>query len=141
MFEEVKEGSPVWEAAQTVRESLRKDVEPMVQTWEDLYKLIRDNASAAQTDPVIFIAMGAIALSTALVMALRDMPEEGDCKVILAKTFDYMVFRPDIIGIDFLVTSVATAKLSELVKVSETLLKHAQVAEDSEPPKTGRVLH
>lgn len=104
-----------------------------VDTWEGLYSYLIDQCKTyTEGNKSPLTADASIALLIGFVCALRDLPESGDCKEIIAKTIEYAIGRPDIVGVGIVDTVEATSSLVGLTKVLDALLQAVDAAEEGE---------
>ena len=63
-------------------EILRKDVLPLVNSWGDLFSILDAKMARVREDGSPIIVFDTLFYLYAFVVAMRDLPEEGDARVI-----------------------------------------------------------
>lgn len=110
MTEELKAitpGHPEYESRVEALKEIDKEISEKMQSWDDLYKFLLDRSAAFAASPSQPFAYEAVSFLQAFVLALRELPEEGDVVVIAKKMNEIIVLRPDLTNIDACVGEVA----------------------------------
>lgn len=103
MTEETKAitpGHPEYESRMAALREVNKEIAEKMESWSDLYEFLLDRSTAFTSDPSRPAAFEAVSFLQAFVLALRELPEEGDVVVIAKKMNELIILRPDLTNID-----------------------------------------
>lgn len=78
--------------------------------WGDLYARLKASARGFTTQPCPETAASAVAVLISFVLALEELPEEGDAVVVAQKLNEILLTRPDLTGVTFYTKPEATKK-------------------------------
>ena len=115
--------------------------------WGDLYARLKASARGFTTQPCPETAASAVAVLISFVLALEELPEEGDAVVIAQRLNEIMLTRPDLTGVTFYTKPEATKKeLDALAKaIREEALDMSRIddaVQDADETATpGKYLH
>lgn len=112
--------------------------------WGDLYARLRGISAAFVDEPSPIGALVTVATLTAFVIALEELPEEGDVVAIARRLNEILCCRPEEIGIAFMAeavddgqgvtTATTTATSAQTIPADVALA----ILEEFEPPASGR---
>lgn len=142
-LKEITENHPNYADYKQARETLRTEVEPQLDTWENMYAYLDNTAIDCHKALDPFNARATLSLYRAFTHTMRELPEEGDCTVIAARTMDVYIYRPDITLFDAiehirnltnsLTTGILATALEALAAIAGN--KAGDDAEPEEPPE------
>lgn len=115
MTEETKAitpGHPEYESRMVALAEVNKEIAEKMESWNDLYAFLLDRCNAFTDEPSRPCAFEAVSFLQAFVLALRELPEEGDVVVIAKKMNELIILRPDLTNIDACVGEVAQKRRS-----------------------------
>lgn len=112
-------------------------------SWEGLYTRLKEVSSAYTNYQCVQTASYAIATLLSFVLALEELPEEGDVVVIARRLNEILVTRPDLTGVTLHVGSVSTKEgLEQVISAikAEALAAYDEATATEEAGPT-RILH
>lgn len=93
------ENDPTVKARLKYLEELNRRTVDNISCWQDFYDQVKLMSHTYSSDPTRNLANYTIAVLSSFVIALEQLPEEGDIKVIVARLNEILVMQPDITGI------------------------------------------
>jgi len=121
--EQGKEYEAMYEAA--------KEITKEVNTWDGLYAFFARECAGYISNRSQLAAERTIALLLAFTIALRELPEEGDCVAILHKTLEIAIFRPDLTGIDMVGSKAEAEHIVRAILGAALLQTIAETVEEA----------
>ena len=112
--------------------------------WSDLYARLRGISEAFLAEPSPVGAVATVATLTAFVIALEELPEEGDVVAIARRLNEILCCRPEEIGVAFIAEEIDQPAGAENVTTAsgatQTIPSDIALAilEAFEPPASGR---
>lgn len=110
---------PDFADVKTVLAEMDAEAEQNIKSWEDLYTSLQSIAEDFYEEPAKPVAERSITLLLSFVLALRELPDEGDALNIAKKMHEIFLTRPDLTGVTVFVGSKAKAMAA--LQVAATL--------------------
>lgn len=90
-----------------------------ISTWAEMYDAFKKQINAHFMHPSEYSAEFTLALMLSFILALEELPDEGDVKVILTRTNEILITEPSRTGIELIVDRAAF----DLMQVVENTYK------------------
>lgn len=114
-----------------VLKDLNAETADTLTCWGDLYLRLRKAAELFTSNPSPGSAAGAVATLISFVLALEELPEEGDVVVIARRMNEILLTAPERTGVKFLVLSSTSADTKEAIDaLAERVRQEALAAYD-----------
>lgn len=108
-------------------------------SWADLYARLKGMAKGFTDNPTLPTAAFAVSTLLAFVLAMEELPEEGDVVVIARKMNEILVHRPDATGVVLCFGEDAAELLERMERVAS--FERGDDGPDSSGTGGGRLLH
>lgn len=80
-------------------EKLNRNTVDNISCWQDFYDQAKRMSLAYSAQPSMNLANFTIGVLASFVIALEQLPEEGDIKVIVARLNEILVMQPELTGV------------------------------------------
>ena len=107
-----------------------------IASWQDVYDGLKEVCALYSSAPSQATASAAVTLLHSFVLALEQLPEEGDALVVAYRTNEVMIMRDDLTGMSLFVDEEEVARDALLRLTTAVQAIAACVGEGPEPDAT-----